>query len=135
MRERGGGGGWKGREKDEGMGGCAWMLVGKVERLVSEAKSNYMHKARAAGRNYHKDRVGIEDTRAREGTEILYTWINPCYISLEKGEGGGRGPGSRDSPTAVGIRFCLLSSLREWPRLASSILICPVCLPLSIIAV
>ncbi|KAK1128534.1 hypothetical protein K0M31_002992 [Melipona bicolor] len=48
------------------MGGCAWMLVGKVERLVSEAKSNYMHKARAAGRNYHKDRAGIEDTRARE---------------------------------------------------------------------
>ncbi|KOX69178.1 hypothetical protein WN51_06331 [Melipona quadrifasciata] len=48
------------------MGGCAWMLVGKVERLVSEAKSNYMHKARAADRNYHKDRAGIEDTRARE---------------------------------------------------------------------
>lgn len=105
MREAG----WKGREKDEGMGRCAWMLVGKVERLVSEAKSNYMHKARAAGRNYHKDRAGIEDTRAREGTEILYTWINPCYISL------GKGTGSRDSPTAVGIRFCLLSSLREWP--------------------
>lgn len=38
------------------------MLAGKAERGRSEAKSNYMHKARAAGRNYHKDRAGIEDS-------------------------------------------------------------------------
>lgn len=86
------------------------MLAGKVERGDPKAKSNYMHKARAAGRNYHKDRAGIEDTKAREGREILYTWINLRYVSL------GRSP--RDSPTATGIRFCLLSSLQEWPLLA-----------------
>lgn len=46
-----------------------------------------MHKARVARRNYHKDRAGIEDTRAREGTEILYTWINLRYISLKRRPG------------------------------------------------
>lgn len=71
------------REKGEGLR----MLADKVERGDPKAKSNYMHKARAAGRNYHKDRAGIEDTKAREGREILYTWINLRYVSL--GRGGG----------------------------------------------
>lgn len=89
------------RTKDSGMD-----VGGRSTDRYPNPKFNYMHKARTAGRNYHKDRQKLRIREEGEGTEILYTRINLRFI---RGKGT---PRPRDLPTATRIRFCLLSCLR-----------------------